>query len=187
MERENKCLHYWENDGVIFKIAEQIYNPDPPEGRNHHCYLIKEVDKEVEYLNHLNLETREIYPAFIPQIEERQGIFVPSGVEDYESFDELYTENLKHVSEFIDLDTYDLHMGVIFIMTSWIYNAYMNVPYIKILGDFNTGKSRYINAIGLSCYRPFIVNSSSSIAALRRMVHGIRGTMVLDEFDSPLH
>jgi len=68
-------------------------------------------------------------------------------------------------------------------MFSWIYDGFTSLPYLRMLGDSGTGKSRFLKTVGLLCYRPVYTTAGSSAAALFRTLDIFRGTLVLDEGD----
>lgn len=178
--KEEKSIHYITDSGVITRVYEQVYDKG---GTPQHYFITRGIDGTIASVREVEMADKDIVPALTDPLEEGQAVFCPGIPTDYGTFDDLYDDVMEHIQKFVDLSEFYLYMGGIYIMFTYIYDTYSEVPYIKIMGDFETGKSRYLKTIGLPCYRPFIVNSGSTLASLRRIITKTRGTMVIDEMD----
>src|SRR6185369_1755469 len=66
---------------------------------------------------------------------------------------------------------------------TWIYDAFNEVPYLRVRGDFGTGKSRFLQTVGSICYKPIFASGASTISPVFRILDAFRGTLVIDESD----
>jgi|HubBroStandDraft_6_1064221.scaffolds.fasta_scaffold58038_3 hypothetical protein len=68
-------------------------------------------------------------------------------------------------------------------LSTWIYDAYDAVAYVKFMGEGGSGKGRFQEiARGIS-YRGTLVNGASTAAVIFRIIDLFRGTMICDESD----
>jgi hypothetical protein len=54
---------------------------------------------------------------------------------------------------------------------------------LRALGDYGTGKTRFIQTIGALCYRPMFVSGATTVSPVFRLLDAFRGTLVIDEAD----
>jgi hypothetical protein len=57
------------------------------------------------------------------------------------------------------------------------------VPYLRALGDYGTGKTRFLQVIGHLCYKPTLAGGATTVSPIFRLLHEHRGTLILDEAD----
>jgi hypothetical protein len=67
---------------------------------------------------------------------------------------------------------------------TYLARQFRTVPYLRVLGDYGTGKSRLLKTIGPLCFQPIMTNAGSSASALFRILDLFtNSTLVLDEAD----
>jgi hypothetical protein len=68
-------------------------------------------------------------------------------------------------------------------LLSWVHDAFNELPYLRLRGDYGTGKTRGLITIGSICYRPFFASGASTISPIFHTLDRIGGTLVIDEAD----
>ena len=63
---------------------------------------------------------------------------------------------------------------------SYVYTVWPAVPYLRVGGAYNSGKSRTFEVLGRLVYRP-LMSSNMTAACLFRTLHNQGGTLLLDE------
>jgi hypothetical protein len=66
---------------------------------------------------------------------------------------------------------------------TWLYDKFNEVPYLRAIGDFGSGKSRLLQTIGSLCYKPIFTGGATTPSPIFRIINEIQGTLVLDEAD----
>ena len=61
--------------------------------------------------------------------------------------------------------------------------AFNELPYLRLRGDYGTGKTRGLLAIGSLCYRPFFASGASTVSPIFHTLDRLGGTLILDEAD----
>jgi len=110
-------------------------------------------------------------------------IRLPSGVADYESVDKLAEKVRAVIHRYFDCDSTFESVAVLYALMTWQYEQFDAVPYLRFLGDAETGKSRGTDTIGALCYHPLSLVGSVTPPVLYRFIEAAGGTMLIDEAD----
>ena len=126
---------------------------------------------------------------FIPtrvvrDLVNKNFINVASGLEEYGTVTDLYHQIREHIQKYVILEDprfYDVATG--YVLMSWVFDRFNTVPYLRVVGDFGTGKSRFLEVVGKLCNRSMMASGSISVAAVFRTIDLVQGTLVFDEAD----
>jgi DNA polymerase I-like protein with 3'-5' exonuclease and polymerase domains len=111
------------------------------------------------------------------------GMYMPSAVEEYGSEKELDREIEEYLHRYIDLPARELKLSAKYIRLTYMCDKLQELSYLRATGERGNGKSRFILATGLACYRPVILVNISA-AVLYRMVDQYHPTLIIDEANS---
>src|SRR5262249_59500096 len=64
-----------------------------------------------------------------------------------------------------------------------LYDAFNELPYLRLQGDYGSGKTRALLAIGSLCYKPFFASGASTVSPIFHTLDAFRGTLIFDEAD----
>jgi len=173
------------------RLVEMIWNPEMEMSG----YLVGN-DKDVEYFSEVYLDAKGnhvIDPAqatrvLLPLQADRglvgsEMLKFASGAEDYESPRELFDEIKAYIKKYMILDDEFYDIAALYAMMTWVYDRFHALPYLRVIGNYGTGKSRFVEVIGTISHRALMAGSSITPAALYRTVDLIRGTLAYDEAD----
>jgi len=124
--------------------------------------------------------------VIVPLVNEsviKGVILFPSGAEDYNSDTELSNEIRALIHEQLDITPDMEFIATWYVMATYLYDRMNTIAYLRAYGDFNTGKSRFIYAIGELCYNPIVAKGGTTPPAMLRLITQFKGTLVLDEAD----
>lgn len=113
-------------------------------------------------------------------IKETGGMYMPSTVEEYGSEKELDRAIEDYLSRYIDFSPLYLKLTAKYIRLTYLADKLKEISYLRAVGDRGNGKSRFVLATGLPCYRSVLVISPSA-ASLFRIVDRYKPTLILDE------
>lgn len=108
---------------------------------------------------------------------------LPSRPEPYGDVDSLATRVRAFIHRYFDCDEVFLSVSTLYVLMTWLYEAFQAVPYLRFLGESGHGKTRGTQTIGALCNRAFSVSGSITPAALYRIIEAMGGTMLIDEAD----
>jgi hypothetical protein len=106
-----------------------------------------------------------------------------SGVEEYGSPRKLFDDVKSLIKKYMILDEQFYDIAALYAMMTWVYDRFHALPYLRVIGNYGTGKSRFVEVVGTISHRSLMAGSSITAAALYRTVDLIRGTLAYDEAD----
>lgn len=97
---------------------------------------------------------------------------------------ELLRDIRTFIHHWLDVPAYYENIASYYVLLSWFYDAgYETIPYLRALGEFGSGKSRFLNTIGHICFRPMLFGGGDSEATIYYTLETFKGTMIIDESD----
>lgn len=110
-------------------------------------------------------------------------ILLPSKPEHHGDKAELLAEIEAFLKRYVELSPAFLKAAVHYILLTWVHDAFSELPYLRLRGDYGTGKTRGLLAIGSLCYRPFFASGASTVSPIFHTLDRFGGTLILDEAD----
>lgn len=157
-------------------LYEQVYNPDNREVA--YIYFSND-DGTFNRINQVEDNDVIYRPIFNSDVTEK-AILLPVEPLNYTSKSSLMNDIKAHIHSYVDILPIYEDICTWYIMMTWVYDKMPSVPYLRLLGDFQTGKSRASKVITGLCYHPFqfVMPSESS---LFRTIQRWKATLRLDE------
>jgi hypothetical protein len=113
----------------------------------------------------------------------KRVVSFPSEIGEQRSLRELVRMVQHTIRRYVDVDIFYETLASYYVLFTWLYDSFNTVPYLRLLGDAGTGKSRFIQVVGAMCYRPMITTGAATTSPIFRMLDQYRGTLILDEAD----
>ena len=110
-------------------------------------------------------------------------VLFPSMPASYEDEPTVLGEVRAFIHKYADVSEAFEELASYYVLLTWVYDAFNEVPYLRFKGDFGSGKSRCLQTIGSICYKPMFVSGASTISPMFRIIDAFRGTLILDESD----
>lgn len=182
-ENEDKYIDpiYTAGGWIAGHLVELIYDEKDIKTR----FAIRFPDGHIGMRDKLVIERQIYYPMKVNTMIFKKVVRLPSDLVKPVSDEELLEKIRDHNRKYFDFagdDSWEMFSGF-YPIFSWIYDGFTSLPYLRMLGDSGTGKSRFLKTVGLKCYRAVYTTAGSSAAALFRTLDIFRGTLVLDEGD----
>jgi hypothetical protein len=130
----------------------------------------------------INGKKYEPIPADSNLLEERVVLFA-SMPEPYENEEQILSEIQNFIHKYLDVSEVFEQIATYYVLFTWLYDKFNEVPYLRAIGDFGSGKSRFIQTVGVLCYKPIFTSGATSTAPIFRILSEMKGTLVLDEAD----
>jgi hypothetical protein len=102
---------------------------------------------------------------------------------DYGDDADLIGAIRNFIRRFVDLSAAFETLATYYVLLSWVYDAFAELPYLRVRGDFGSGKTRFLQTVGSLCYRGTFASGASTVSPLFRILDAFQGTLVLDESD----
>jgi hypothetical protein len=114
----------------------------------------------------------------------RHGVvLLPSTPEEYGSEQDLVHAIQGFLHRYVDVSPFFETIASYYVLLSWVYDAFNELPYLRLRGDPGTGKTRFLLTVGSLCYKPIFASGASTVSPLFRLLDSFRGTLVIDEGD----
>lgn len=110
-------------------------------------------------------------------------VLLASKPEPFGTRDELVRDIRAYLHRYVDLSPLFEQIAAHYVLLTWVYDAFSELPYLRLRGDYGTGKTRALIAIGSICYKPFFAAGASTVSPIFHTLDRFGGTLVLDEAD----
>lgn len=160
-------------------LVETLYRPE--ESRTVFCVSDGEkLRLETEILD----RGRRLVPYSAKNnLLQHDVVLLPSEAQEYESEDALLNDIRAFIHRYVDLSPRFERIATYYVLLSWVYDAFNELPYLRVRGDTGSGKTRFLLTVGSLCYKPIFASGASTVSPLFRILDAVRGTLVIDEGD----
>ena len=110
-------------------------------------------------------------------------VLLPSGPDEYGSEGELVAEIQAYIHRYVDLSPEFERIASYYVLFSWVYDDFNELPYLRVRGDYGSGKTRFLLIVGSLCYKPAFASGASTVSPIFHILDAFRGTLVIDEGD----
>ncbi|MEK7857442.1 MAG: hypothetical protein AAB288_15235, partial [Acidobacteriota bacterium] len=111
------------------------------------------------------------------------AVVLPEHPEPYGSVAELIEAIHVYLHRYVDLSDHFQRIASYYVLLTWVYDAFNELPYLRLRGDFGSGKTRGLMVIGSLCYKAFFASGASTVSPIFHTLDTFRGTLVFDEAD----
>lgn len=191
MEEERKRLER-ESDDLTKKKTRNL---KPEEKKETSCMIVDNIIYEqvwdgrtsrFVYLNGEGVKFASRVGEWTPIVDDavtKNFVGLADGVEDYGNAESLVIEVRKHIHKWLDISEDHEILTSYYILFTWVYDRTSTVNYLSPMGDWGSGKTRYLQVIGGICYKPLMFTGSITTAPIFRLIERWKGTLVIDEGD----
>ncbi len=125
---------------------------------------------------------------FVPYSPENnllknEVVLFPSEPAEYGSEQELVAEIQGFIHRYVDVSSLFEKTASYYVLFSWVYDSFNELPYLRLRGDPGSGKTRFLLTVGSLCYKPIFASGASTVSPLFRIIETFRGTLIIDEGD----
>lgn len=164
-------------------VWEQVYSCDEA-GTGRSMYAVRTVEGKIELRPTVDVGhiTYLPYPGDMGLIQKKVILF-PEQPVAYGSVKALVNDVQSFIHQYLDIDPTYERIASYYVLMSWLYDLFPTLPYLRALGDYGTGKTRFIQTIGAICYRPMFTSGASTTSPIFRIIDMFKGTLIMDEAD----
>ena len=110
-------------------------------------------------------------------------VVLPSEVGPWGGKTQLLADLRAFIHTYVDLPHQFDEIAAHYVLLSWVYDAFTDLPYLRFRGDFGTGKTRALLVIGSLSYKGFFASGASTVSPIFHIQDAFQGTLILDEAD----
>jgi hypothetical protein len=160
-------------------LAEMVH--DPAEGKTRFAVW---QEGQVRYEDRLTVGEKLLRP-YAPDntLVQTEVVLFPSRADPYDSEPALVQDLRDFIHRYVDLTPFFETLAAYYVLFSWVYDSFNELPYLRVKGDAGSGKTRFLMTVGSLCYKPIFASGASTVSPLFRTLDLFRGTLVIDEGD----
>jgi hypothetical protein len=114
---------------------------------------------------------------------KNEVVLLPSEPTIYGSEEKLVSDIQQFIHRYVDFDTPFEMVATYYVLLTWLYDAFNELPYLRLRGDYGTGKTRALLILGSLCYKGFFASGASTVSPIFHTLDAFRGTLIFDEAD----
>src|ERR1019366_6761366 len=125
-------------------IVEMVYRPE--ERRTLFCVATED---ELRYETSLMDDGKRLVP-YSPEnnLLKNEVVLFPSEATPYESEQALVAEIREFIHRYVDVSPLFEEIASYYVLFTWVYDAFNELPYLRLRGDTGTGKTRFLLTAG---------------------------------------
>jgi hypothetical protein len=93
------------------------------------------------------------------------------------SEEQLVGEIRGFIHRYVDLSPLFEQIASYYVLFSWVYDAFNELPYLRVRGDAGSGKTSFLLIVGSLCYKPIFASGASTVSPLFRILDSMRGSL----------
>jgi len=110
-------------------------------------------------------------------------LLLASDIKPYWCKEDLLKEIQGYIYKYVDIpDDYRIIVSY-YILLTYLYENFSEIPYLRVLWDYGSWKSRLLKVITSICYNATMISWWTSLSAIFRTIDKVNWTLMLDEAD----
>ena len=114
---------------------------------------------------------------------KNEVVLLPSEPRIFGSEAQLVGEIREFIHRYVDFGKSFENVATHYVLLTWLYDAFNELPYLRLRGDYGSGKTRALLTIGSLCYKGFFASGASTVSPIFHTLDAFRGTLIFDEAD----
>ena len=114
---------------------------------------------------------------------KNEVVLLPREPRIYGSEAQLVADIRSFIHRYVDFGESFENAATHYVLLTWLYDAFNELPYLRLRGDYGSGKTRALLTIGSLCYKGFFASGASTVSPIFHTLDAFRGTLIFDEAD----
>ena len=141
-------------------------------------------DDIVDYKPTIIIDNQEYRPPSAGnEMLKKKVVLFPTKAEEYGSFTSLMGKVQEFIHKYLEVPEMFEFIVTVYVLLTWLYDKFPDVPYLRVLGDSGSGKTRFLQTVGSVCYKPFFAGGATTTSPIFRVLDLYSGVLILDEAD----
>ena len=124
-----------------------------------------------------------VYKPIVDEAVLKKAVLLPSEPIDFVDIETLIKEIRTHIHNYVDISERYQQIASWYILSTELIDKIGTTTYLRAIGDYGTGKSRFKRVLGGLCYKPIFISGAVTPAPIFRLIETWGGTLVFDEMD----
>jgi hypothetical protein len=145
--------------------------------------MVYRVDGTSELADRVQLGTTVYMPPQTRLVDTRT-LRLPTGIEEYGETADLVRDLRNFIARYVHFGAAPFRsLAAYYVLLTWIYDKFDVVPYLRLIGEWGSGKSRGLQVIGSISFRSIFAGGATTPSPIFRIVERFKGTLLIDEAD----
>lgn len=114
---------------------------------------------------------------------KNEMVLLPSEPREYGTEQDLLGKVRTFIHRYVDVRSSFEEIASHYVLLTWLYDAFNEMPYLRLRGDWGSGKTRALLTLGSLCYKGFFASGASTVSPIFHILDAFGGTLILDEAD----
>lgn len=114
---------------------------------------------------------------------KHRAVRLPGTPQEYGTVEKLCADIEGYATKYLSLSPSFLKIATTYVLLSWVYDAFNEVPYLRFRGDYGSGKTRALIVFGSIAYKGFFASGASTVSPIFHTLDSFKGTLIFDEAD----
>lgn len=114
---------------------------------------------------------------------KNEVVALPSDALEYGTEQDLIEDIAAFIRRYLEVSEHFERIASYYVLLTWVYDAFKELPYLRFQGDYGTGKTRALLTVGSLCYKAFFASGASTVSPIFHILDAFRGTLIFDEAD----
>lgn len=110
-------------------------------------------------------------------------VMLPSEPVDHGGKAALLADIEAYLHRYVDFSPLFERIAAHYVLLTWVHDAFNELPYLRFQGEYGSGKTRALIALGSVAYKGFFASGASTVSPIFHTLDTFGGTLVLDEAD----
>ena len=110
-------------------------------------------------------------------------VLLPGAPREFDSEQALLSDIQSFIHRYVDFRPVFEQIASYYVLLTWLYDAFNEMPYLRLRGDWGSGKTRALMTVGSLCYKAFFASGASTVSPIFHILDAFGGTLILDEAD----
>ncbi len=161
------------------RIIELVYHPETCKTE----FAVYQ-NGSITFEDSINADGERLVPVSpLNNLLKHKVVLLPEQPDSYESVEVLLNDIQGYLYRYVDLSDGFLRIASCYILLTWVYDAFNELPYLRLRGDYGSGKTRALLVIGSVCYKAFFASGASSVSPIFHILNMFSCSLVFDETD----
>lgn len=161
------------------QIVETVYRPETSE-----TALAIATREEVHIAPSFRIGSVDYAPLRASNnLLRHRALLLPSEPMEYGDAQMLLADIEAYLARYVRLPPGAAELVAAYVLLSWVYDSFNELPYLRFRGDYGTGKTRALLVAGSLTYKAFFASGASTVSPIFHTLDSIAATLVFDEAD----
>jgi len=135
----------------------------------------------------VRIETGEVLVPYAAtnNLIRNECVVLPSMPVNYGVKNDLVADVRGFIHRYLDVSPGFEEMTAYYVLLTWVYDRFGELPYLRLRGEYGTGKTRALLVIGSLCNKAFFASGASTTSPIFHTLDAFGATLILDEADFP--